>query len=72
MLSLVLNGGMTSTINYSLKDTKAANFKAEHGESRCDSKDLHVHNVKWERREGNKEDTPETLFSYPYKIRLEL
>lgn len=53
---------MTSTINQGLKGKNAANFKAEHGESSCDSKDLHVHNVKWERREGNKEERHQKHF----------
>lgn len=35
---------------------------------------VYVLNVKWERREGNKEekDTRNIVFSFPYKIRLEL
>lgn len=49
-------------------------FKAERGESGCcDSKESHVHNVKQERREGNKEERDtRNIFSFPYKIRLEL
>lgn len=60
--------------NKSLKDKKAANVKAERGESGCcESKELHVHNVKRERREGNKEERHTgNIFSFPYKIRLEL
>lgn len=40
---------------------------------------LHVHNVKWEHREGNKEARERAththtrnIFSFPYKTRLEL
>lgn len=60
--------------NESLNDKDAANIKAECGESCCcDSKSLHVHNVKLERREGNKEERDSRdIFSFPYKIRLEL
>lgn len=37
------------------------------------AKDLHVRNVKWEHREGNKEEKDtRNIFSFPYKIRLEL
>lgn len=48
---------ITNTINKSLKDKNAASIKAECGEGCCcDCKGLHVHNVKLERREGNKEE----------------
>lgn len=60
---------IANTINKSLKDKNAANIKAECAESCCsDSKGLHVHNVKLERRERQQTgETPETCSAFHIK-----